>query len=102
MNSDYSCSLAYLKKKTGEISSVDVCLKVKNKKIMVIIKSIDDYYVIDELEEILKEFQKSHLAKMRTDLFDECEVYLDNSDAFRKVTFVDRNFEIAKIEEVER
>lgn len=102
MDSDYSCDYAYIKKKTNEISTVDISLIVGNKNLNVLIKSFDDYYVIDELEEILKELQKHHLSRMKVDLFDECDVYLDNIDAFRKVTFVGRTFKIDKIEEVER
>lgn len=102
MDSDYKCSLAYLKKKTEEISTVDVELKVKNKKIMILVRPEDDYYAIDELIDILKEFQKSHLSRINVDLFDECEVYLDNSDALRKVTLKNNTFDISKIEEVER
>lgn len=107
MNSDYTCSLAYVKKETDEISSVDILLKVKNDKIMTIIKPIDDYYLIDDLEAILKEFQKTHLSRMKINIFKECEIYLDNSDAFRKVTLEsdsspDTKFKVAKIEEVER
>lgn len=102
MDSDYKCSLAYLKKKSEEISTVDVELKVRNKKIMILVRPEDDYYAIDELVDILKEFQKSHLSRINVDLFNECEVYLDNSDALRKIVFKDSTFEISKIEEVER
>lgn len=102
MKTNYSCTCAYYKTKTDEISTVEISLKVSNQKYNIIVKSIDDYYIIDELEEILKEFQKTHLSRMKTDLFDECEVYLDNLDALRKISFVGRTFEVQKIEEVER
>lgn len=102
MKTDYSCSCAYFKTKTNEISTVKISLRVNNQKYNILIESIDDYYIIDELKEILEEFQKSHLSRMKTDLFDECEVYLENSDAIRKISFVGRTFQIQKIEEVER
>ncbi len=102
MKSDYKCTLAYEKKKTDEISTVDIELKVKKEKIMVLVIPTDDYYAIEELPDIIKGFQESHLTRINVNLFEECEVYLDNSDALRKISFKDNTFEISKIEEVER
>lgn len=101
MNSDYNCSLAYVKKHTDEISSVDISLTVKHEKIRVKIKPIDSYYIVDELEDILKEFQKSHLSRIKVNLFNECEIYLECSDKAYRITLEGNSFKIANIEEVE-
>ncbi len=97
----YEQDYVYTKVGQGDIANVHIILNVGEEKIDLTIVA-EELLVKAELEEILNALQITKFNKMRVDLAEECNIYLNVKEEITKVNVVRNGIRVTKLEQMGR